>query len=264
VASFKAITQAAQSRGVRAMAAYAPYGPTGSNGEIGGFLAPPDKDPVLLMLEELGMPILHTDVAQSGNWEAAVLDDYSAGTMSASNLMSSGTLTGTPVHYPVDFWLYDVRVALDFTSAAFATAWPQVAVVAQQYAYWPSGSHIHSYQHATEILTLVGTALASAQRLEPATACTSVAAAIDSQAYRTTGLGPAEYACYNPKSYGWCAASPDLHSTRATPATTASSSDSGGVEAGVVAGIGVGCLVVGVVVGVVAMKMLGGGAKPAA
>merc|ERR1719271_1447278 len=102
------------------------------------------------MLEELGMQIIHTDVAQDGNWEAAVLSDYSAGTMSATDLKSSGALTGTPVSYAIDFWLYDVRVALDFTSASFAAAWPHAAVVAKQYAYWPSGGHIHSYAHATE------------------------------------------------------------------------------------------------------------------
>ena len=246
VASFKAVTRAAQARGVRAMAAYAPYGPTGPAGEIGGFLAAPDKDQVLTMLEELGMPIIHTDAPQSGGWEAAVLPDYSAGTMSATNLMSSGALSvtdanpdGTPVPYNVDFWLYDVRVALDFTTAAFATAWPHPAVVAQQYAYWPSGGHVHSYTHATEILTLVGSALSTAQKTDPATTSCTPVEVINGNAHRTTGLEPGQYACHNPIEYDWCAEFTDMHAARA---------DTGALGLGPVVGIAAGCFVAGLVV----------------
>ena len=67
--------------------------------------------------------------------------------MSATDLRSSGDLTGVKVSYPVDFWLYDTRVTLDFKSDAFAAAWPHPAVVAQQAARWPSGGLIYSYRH---------------------------------------------------------------------------------------------------------------------
>ena len=55
VEAFKPVALGAQARGVRAMAAYLPYGTAGANGDIGGFAMSPDKDPVLMMLEELGM-----------------------------------------------------------------------------------------------------------------------------------------------------------------------------------------------------------------
>ena len=35
------------------------------------------------------------------------------------------------------------------------------------------------------------------------TQCTDVGS-IDSEHFRTTGLGPAQYACYNPVVYSWC------------------------------------------------------------
>ena len=169
VASFKEAAQTAQNKGVRALAAYAPYGAAGANGEIGAFLMSPDKDQVLLMLEELGMAIMHTDVDQASSWEYAVTTDWSAGTLSATDMKSSGTLTGEPVKYPADFFLYDTRVTLDFTSDAFATAWPHPAVVAKQYAYWPPGGHIHSYRHATDILTIVGDKLRTAEKIADGT-----------------------------------------------------------------------------------------------
>jgi len=203
VADFKDSASTAQENGVRALAAYLPYGPAADNGDVGGFLMSPDRDQVLMMLEELGMPIYHVDVAQSSSWEYAVTEDWSAGTMSATNLMSSGELTGEPVPYNVDFWLHDVRVTLDVSSVSFAAAWPHPAIVAKQYAYWPSGGHVFSYQHAIEILTAVGTKLDTAERLTPKTKCTNVNA-INGEDHRTTGLGPGEYACYNPVEYAWC------------------------------------------------------------
>jgi hypothetical protein len=121
------------------------------------------------------------------------------------------------VPYPVDFFLYDSRIALDFTSAEFATAWPHPAVVKQQYAYWPSGGHVHSYRHATDILTIVGDALAHSQKLHSADfqcvnvdfgTVTSSAQTSTFSDHRTIGLGPGEYACYNPVSYSWCNADP--------------------------------------------------------
>jgi len=206
VTEFKSITKNAQERGVRSLAAYVPYGPPAANGDQGGFLMSPDKDPVLLMLEELGMPILHVDATQDASWEYMVEADWSAGTMSATNLMSSGGRTGgrVKVPYPTDFFLYDIRTVLEFTSDKFAVAWPHPAVVQKQYAYWPSGGHIHSYEHAVDILRLVGEKLDTAKKINPMeTKCTPVDV-IDSHMHRTTGLAPGEYACWDPVTYDWC------------------------------------------------------------
>ena len=114
---------------------------------------------------------MHVDVAQGSSWEYMTKPDWSAGTMSATDLRSSGDLTGVKVSYPVDFWLYDTRVTLDFKSDAFAAAWPHPAVLAKQAARWPSGGHIYSYRHAATTLAEVGAKLAVAQKLHPVEVC---------------------------------------------------------------------------------------------
>ena len=183
VNNFKATAAAAAERGVRALASFTPYGPV-TDGATGHYMAGATADQVTRMLEELGMQILH--VEGSSSWEYLV-----------------STVADFP--YPVDFWLYDARVALDFVSETFAAEWPHPAVVAKQYRYWPSNGHVHSYEHATEILRLVGEALGKSNRIEDATSCTEVAdvTAVD---YRTNGLAAGEYACPKPVDYDWCSA----------------------------------------------------------
>ena len=108
VNTFKATAAAAAERGVRALASYTPYGPV-TDGATGHYMASATADQVTRMLEELGMPILHVE---GSSWEYLI-----------------STVADFP--YPVDFWLYDVRVGLDFTSEAFAAEWPHPAVVAK-------------------------------------------------------------------------------------------------------------------------------------
>jgi hypothetical protein len=202
--SFKHIASQAHARGVRALGTYAPYLLPAANGTIGGWLYSPQQDMVLLMLEELGMPLLHLGEAVSTMFNA----DYTEGLMSASNLQSPDG-----VSLPVDLWLYDVRVTLDFVSEAFAAAWPHPAVTARQFAYWPSGGHIYSYVHAAEILTMVGNALAGAEALHEPTECTPTDG-IQGTVHRTDGLQTGEYACYGPVEFAWCSAHSDLHASR--------------------------------------------------
>ena len=82
-----------------------------------------------------------------------------------STIMSSGE---TPVPYSPDFFLYEPRGALDFTSDSFAAAWPHPAVVAKQYAYYPITTLHYSWRHATDILNVVGAKLRTAAKLDPA------------------------------------------------------------------------------------------------
>ena len=177
--NFKATAAAAATRGVRAMGVFAPYVSV-AGGVTNGFLYGAITDQVSFMLEELGMQILHN------NSGYAPLDAATLGKQ-----------------YPIDFWLYDVRVTLDFISDTFSTAWPHPALVADQYARYPNGGHIHSYEHGTEILKHVGEALGKAQRIEPTTPCTEVADVTDVH-YRTVGLGRGQYACPKPVEYDWC------------------------------------------------------------
>jgi len=221
VEAFKVVALEAQVRGVRALAAYLPAGETAANGDIGGYIASPDKDSVLMMLEELGMPIMHSDALRDSAWEFMLGEDR----MSATNLMSTGGRTSgrVKVPYPVDFWLYDQRVTLDFTSDSFAAAWPHPAVVTAQYANWPSNGHIHSYRHATTMLENVRKKLAVAEKLDPTeSTCTAVGQSdwefVDPHSGGGGGggghgrqlnpspinLGPGQYACPNPVSYSMC------------------------------------------------------------
>lgn len=210
--SFKGAAKLAQEAGVRALAAYLPYTAAGAGGEVGGFVASPGSDPVLTMMEELGAPIMHnndemtTGSGASEYWEYQVTSDWSAGTMEANNIMSKGSDQSPAVRYPVDFWLYDDRVTLDVTSADFAASWPDEAIVQKQMAYWPSNAKIYSYDHAAEILVIVGDELGRAQRLHTdyPTSCTDVDGPLDGEEHMENGLKPGEYACYAPVELGIC------------------------------------------------------------
>jgi hypothetical protein len=119
--------------------------------------------------------------------------------------------------YPVDLFLADVRTWLDATSESFASAWPHPAVTAGQIAYWPSGGHVHSYKHAAEILAKIEATLAVATKLDATeTTCTPIEV-INNDVHRSTGLGAAEYACYNPVAYSWC----EEFTTSSLPSTAA-------------------------------------------
>jgi len=186
VNTFRATAAAAAERGVRALGAYAPWA-TVTGQDVAGWMSGPIEQ-VGFMLEELGMQILHVEGSTEGGTDASTLG-----------------FSATAFPYPVVFWLYDVRVGLDFTSDAFAAAWPHPAVVAKQYAYWPNGGHIHSYEHGKEILQLVGEALGKANPVNDATPCTEVADIMDVD-YRVNGIAAGEYACPQPVEYDWCPA----------------------------------------------------------
>ena len=237
-AEFREISREASERGVRALAGYMPYGSADPDtGNIDAFLQPPDKNPALMMLEELGMGIIH--LKTTDNYYEWMVPAWGGVNMPATGIMSTPMSNGERVAYNADFFLYEPRGALDFTSDSFAAAWPHPAVVAKQYAYYPITALHYSWSHATDILAVVGAKLRTAAKLDPAevthspnihspnarlslspssstapcrptspacplqTECTSVEV-IDSEHHRTTGLGPGQYACWNPVSYDMC------------------------------------------------------------
>ena len=165
-AEFREISREASQRGVRALAGYMPYGPADADtGNIHAFLQPPDRNPALMMLEELGMGIIHPNTLQSRYYE--YMGQWGGGpAMPATSTIMSSSLT--PVAYTPDFFLYEPRGALDFTSDSFAAAWPHPAVVAKQYAYYPITTLHYSWRHATDILDVVGAKLRTAAKLDPA------------------------------------------------------------------------------------------------
>jgi len=196
--NFRSQTKKAQDAGVRAMGGYLPYLPTTADGKTGAFIASPERDTVLAMLEELGMAILHNDV--DGAYEYFTDADFTAGTLPFQDILSNGD---PPVPYYVDFWLYDDRVTLDFVSDEFKAEWPHVALVAEQYAYFPANARVNSYKHATEILERIGAEIGKATKLNmEETTCTPADTSGDE--HRTTGLSAGEYACYDPVEYDFC------------------------------------------------------------
>ena len=161
---FREISREASERGVRALAGYMPFGPANATtGTISGFLQTPDRNPALMMLEELGMGIIH--LKTTDNYYEWMVPAWGGKAMPATGIMSRGA---TPVAYNADFFLYEPRGALDFTSDSFAAAWPHPAVVAKQYAYYPITALHYSWRHATDILAVVGAKLRTAAKLDAA------------------------------------------------------------------------------------------------
>ena len=218
--SFREIAQIAQDNGVRSMASYMPYNGGHPEGQTGAFLPNVDNDPVLSMMQNLGMPILYNEHAgnyweyQAGNFEAG------AGTFKA---IDTSSLSGEAL-YHVDFWLYDDRVSLDFLSDQFAQDWPHPALLEKQHAYWPSNARILSYKHAGEILTVVGAQLKDAQRVSPPTECIP----FDGVAGTPRNLAPGQYSCVSIKPFSFCSAG-DLgtEDTKKTDVIIVDSSSSG-------------------------------------
>jgi ABC-type Fe3+-hydroxamate transport system substrate-binding protein len=65
-AEFREISHQASQRGVRALSGYMPFGPADPDtGNIAAMLNAPDRNPALMMLEELGMGIIHLNSRQS-------------------------------------------------------------------------------------------------------------------------------------------------------------------------------------------------------
>jgi hypothetical protein len=208
---FKLVAKAATDRGVRALGGYFPYrgddanradGMNADGVSINGWLYGPARSQTLLMFEELGMSILH--VGATGGTEA---NPY----MFPDNLTS--IQPGNPA-FGVDFFLPDIRVWLDVSSAQFAKAWPHPAITAGQFASF--SSYAHSYVVGAKILDAVSDKLKDAKKLDTitcdvcsahATKCTDVEV-ISSEVHRSDGLGVTEFACYNPVEYSWCPPTP--------------------------------------------------------
>lgn len=191
--SFQETAKQAHEAGVRAMATYMPY-QENEPGTTSAFLPNPYRDPVLLMMQNMGLPILYNE--HSGNYWEYQAGDFTAG---GGEFKAEGTASVSGVPYNVDFWLYDDRVSLDFLSKKFSEEWPHPALTAKQYAYWPSNARILSYRHAAEILTIVGGQLEGAERVSPASDC--VEPVSDSE---VRDLAAGEYSCLKVFPFDFC------------------------------------------------------------
>ena len=201
-AEFREISREASERGVRALAGYMPYGSADPDtGNIDAFLQPPDKNPALMMLEELGMSIIHPHTSQTGYYEWMV-PSWGGVNMPATGIMSTPMSNGARVAYNADFFLYEPRGALDFTSDSFAAAWPHPAVVAKQYAYYPITALHYSWRHATDILAVVGAKLSTAAKLDAAEVRQPYTSPTQSEGRCMDGCPPHAGACVSGHPHG--------------------------------------------------------------
>jgi hypothetical protein len=240
-ATFQEIARDAHLRGVRALAAYFSPPEGGDFGTLNYFANPPD-DLVLRMLEELGLPLLHVSCNSPGEegcdsgyfWESISTQEF------FNNCTSNLEACNDQTHYPVDFWLYDHRESTMVKGPNFFDAFPDKAIGARQFAYWPIGAGTVSYRHAAEILELIAPALDKADRLHPSTSCTP-GVDVSGIAHRVVGLEGGEYACYDEKfhrqAYFECPASRNSESGLG-----------GGAMAGIVIGAVVGFAVLVLVI----------------
>lgn len=247
--NFQQVARDAQLRGVRAMAAYFVTGI-----DKASYYANPPDDMVLRMLEELGMPLLHVECNLKPDetqcplgfcWEVLNNTGY-FGNCKQPTLKACED--NTP-KYPVDFWLYDDRLTLQVLSDDFANEFPDKAIQAEQFAYWPIGAGALSYRHAAQILNIIAPALDKAKRLRDGTQCEE-GVDVSGVAHRTVGLDGGEFACYD-ESY---------HRQEYLQCPSSSDDDDKKLEIGAIIGISVGgALFVAVVALSIARVCRGGG-----
>jgi hypothetical protein len=180
------------------------------------YLASPVDDPVLLMLEELGLPILHVvDDEHVGDEEMMTIESFFHRCEEGQDLAKCNTTTDV-LRYPVDVWLYDGRYVLLFATTTAQSSLPVVnnesmdryrpltlmissvfsKTVQQTHRTTPlndpelqgpqtvdwqtydddGGGLSPTPQRAVEILRRVGPAIASVQRLYSRTNCTPTVA----------------------------------------------------------------------------------------
>jgi hypothetical protein len=217
---FKEVAKGAADRGVRALAGYFPYDAAPAHGDLDngpddglnadgktifGFLYGPASSgfPALKLLEELGMQILH--IGDMPDYNAHMAPDNLKPCSMGVWKTHADACTAPDGYYPVDFFLYDDRTTLDVTSATFAEKWPHPAVVAGQMAPWSNGGQgVYSYEHATEMLTMIGAKLKDATKVDSTTTTCTDVEVISSQVHRSDGLSVTEYACYNPVELPLC------------------------------------------------------------
>ena len=222
------------------------------------YAAQPTADPILTMLEQLGVPMVHVNVNDprdnkgSGHWEWINFNQSETG-WQAQTLLADGS---GPI-YNTDIWLYDTRtheatMSGDGPGAQFDhPAWQ-----AGQVAPWPIGS-TWSYEYGTRILNQLRAVFDRSVRVTEQTTCTVHTAG----AGAANKLAPGQWACHCadncPSLFPECpAASPSTASAAASPPSDSDDS----ISPGAAAGIGVGCAVAGLLLGAIGMKLCAKGA----
>ena len=209
------------------------------------YAAQPTDDPILTMLEQLGVPMVHVNVNEGSDyWEWINFNQSETG-WQAQTLLADGS---GPI-YNTDIWLYDTRtheatMSGDGPGAQFDhPAWQ-----AGQVAPWPLDS-TWSYEYGTRILNQLRAVFDRSVRVTEQTTCTVHTAG----AGAANKLAPGQWACH-------CADNcpslfPECPAASASEANSANTDSDDSISPGAAAGIGVGCAVAGLLIGVIGMKI---------
>jgi len=150
-------------------------------------------------LEELGMPLLHSDDG------SLTMEDINTRVSSDEYFLDCPA--GQPAEscnnntlYPVDFWLWDSRSYINVVETgdgAFKALFPDKAIIAGQHWHYARNDGPLSHDGIARMLNEMTSRVKDAQRMHPKTDCT----AIDPKAAHTAqvggGLDRNQYICYN-------------------------------------------------------------------
>jgi hypothetical protein len=158
------------------------------------YAAQPTDDPILIMLEELGVPMTHVTVTDPRGhyWEK-----YDFNSSMPSGQQTSSIRPGGGRIWETDVWMYDTRTHdTHFGSAAvpLEEQFADPAWAAGQIAPWPIGSAVgFSYKAGTRVLNMLRNVFDKAELIKPAGSCTDV------DVSKRSRLQGGEFACFNPK-----------------------------------------------------------------
>ena len=153
------------------------------------YAAQPTDDPILTMLEQLGVPMVHVNVndPRGGYWEYVGFNQSETG-WQAQTLLADGS---GPI-YNTDIWLYDTRTHEATMSAdGLGAQFDHPAWQAGQVAPWPIDS-TWSYEYGTRILNQLRAVFDKSTRIMDKTTCTVHTAG----AGVANKLAPGQWACH--------------------------------------------------------------------
>lgn len=194
-----------------------------------------DFDPITLWvprtLEELGAPLLHggTYDKTAGEKRDIVVDKFF---LDCDDGLVNATCKDNTYH-PVDFWLIDSRSYLVLEDWVNFDLFPDPAILAGQFSYYPRNDGALSYRMIASLLNMYNDKISSAAKVSKSNPgeCTPVDPKSSEIISKTGGLELNDFICYNEgliqKEYLVCPPSPPT-ANGDTGSTTPSPPDTGG------------------------------------
>jgi len=150
-------------------------------------------------LEELGMPLMHSDEGSLTLEEISTrvtTDEFFTGCADGAANKNCNDET----MYPVDFWLWDSRSYLNVLGVSlevFEAIFPDKATLAGQHWHYGRNDGPLSYNSIMRILNEMTDRVKDAKRLYPETTCTAIDPKMAVTAQIGGGLDRGEHICYN-------------------------------------------------------------------